>query len=201
MYCLVPREKFDHPCGLLAGTLEGNVPAPWFLYDGRHRCTDCGLRVSTRIGASRTSPPLVPEALPLMFGTHHKVMMLLQSVLGALRRVGRRHRLAGAACMPPLKVLELPAACPARGGLHPPANTVALRALSPSPPSNTCWLAFLPSAGKLSEEVVARASWSSRANKQQAVAFSSPLNYLPAIGNDDLVQMTRQKSTSLLEDP
>ena len=100
-----------------------------------------------------------------------------------------------------LGVLELPAAGPACEGLHPSGKQGCTACTFTQRTVQTKLLAFSPLVGELSEEVVARASWSFRANKQQAFAFSSPLNYLPAIGNDDFVKMTTQGSASPLGDP
>ena len=53
----------SHVDSHLAGTLQGHVPAQWFLDHRRQRCTACGLSVSTRHGAHPTCQPSVRAAL------------------------------------------------------------------------------------------------------------------------------------------
>ena len=53
----------SHVDSQLAGTLQGHVPAQWFLDHRRQRCTACGLNMSTRRGAHPTCKPSVRAAL------------------------------------------------------------------------------------------------------------------------------------------
>ena len=162
------------------------------LHDGRQRWRPVALECRRAL-----EPAALPHRLSLLLcrwcsrpTTKSWSFCMMGDGIGELGRPAWHPRSPGAAsCWPcPWRV-----APPGKQGCT--ACTFTQRTVPPK------LIGFSPLAGELSEEVVARASWSFRANKQQAVAFSSPLNYLPAIGNDDFVQMNTQGSASPFGDP